>query len=150
MVGDFRIKIGPLMLADFEVLFFQKLTRLRDEFLGSLFIFVIGLRQAPVGHRAARIVSENGPERSFGFVIPKPMKLPQSLIKISLPLIPTGSNGQMNITSCAHQRTFLTRAFIESMAIVGMPLFDILIRLLRQQIGGEERKGEKSLHDRCL
>ena len=88
MVGDLRIEVGSFMLADLKMLFFEKLVRLSNEFFSPFFIFVVGLRKPPVSHRTIWIMRQNRPERSLCLVIPKSMKLPQSLIKVGLPFIP--------------------------------------------------------------
>ena len=41
----------------------------------------------------------------------------------------------MNVTGRLHQRPFLPRTLVKSMAIVGMTFFDVFVWLLGQQTG---------------
>jgi hypothetical protein len=88
VIGDLGVEVGLFMRSEFQVLLFEKLGRFGDEDFGPLFIFIIGLRKSPVGHGAVGVVCEDVAEGPLGFVIPKAMKLPKSLVEVGLSFFP--------------------------------------------------------------
>jgi len=58
---------------------------------------------------------------TFGFIIPKPMQLPDALIKVGLALLPIRRDRQMDLTRPLHQCPSLPRPFIKGVSLMGMP-----------------------------
>lgn len=88
VVGDFGVEIGAFVIGDFKIFFFEELASLGDKFLGAFLVRIVGLGESPIGHGAVGVVSEDFAKGTFGFVIPKTVKLAQALVEVGLALIP--------------------------------------------------------------
>ena len=129
--------------------FFEEFGCLGDEFLGTFLVRVIGLRESPVGHGAIGIVSEDLTERTFGFVIPKSVKLTEALVEVGLALIPRACDGEVDLPGVSDERGCLAWSFVEGVALMGVSFFDFTWFLTRKK-AAEQGQNQKSFHGRCL
>lgn len=129
--------------------FFEEFGCLGDEFLGTFLVGEVGLREPPVGHGAIGIVSEDLTEGTFGFVVPKSVKLAKALVEVGLALIPGACDREVDFSGVSDERGCLAWSLVEGVALMGMSFFD-LSGLFTKKKGAKQGQNQKSFHGRCL
>ena len=118
---------------------FCKILGLFDEALRPFRVLPVGHGHAPIRHRASGILGCDLPERPFRLIIPEPVQLPQPLVKISLPLVPCGLDGDRDLTRSTDEPVGLPRSLVEGIAL--MRVTGLQDSFLRIKAGNGETEG---------
>src|SRR5580765_8636619 len=135
----FMISLDPENLARAGIGF--ESVGLVDEFGGAFCVVYIGHGDAPIRHGAIRVQGSNLPERTLCFEIPETVKLSNALIEEGLRLRVLALDFDFDLTGTGHEDGALSRAFVESFTVKGVPGSNFLGLgfLARASEGGHER-----------